>query len=143
MHAAVPRFEPLPEEEILLPVQYADMVRGNTLRTPEHRLLFAVLEDAVRCWQVYGTATDRRGQRLFLEVSEWFASEDDDSPFTFVAICHLFGLAPSHLHTGLRRWSDRRRAIGGKIVPFRLRRVGGTRHSVGLQRERTPLGMWA
>lgn len=130
MHAFATKYDPTLEEELLLPVQYADLVRGDMQRPPEHRLLFAVLEDAVRCWQVHTNATGRRGQRLFREVAEWFASDADDSPFTFVAICQLFGLEPAYVRDGLQRWRDRHRASGAKVVPFRVRRVSGLRHAV-------------
>ncbi|HEV7731834.1 MAG TPA: hypothetical protein VGR62_06715 [Candidatus Binatia bacterium] len=130
MHATATKLEPLLYEETILPVQYADMNRGDGRRPPEHRLLFAVLEDAVRCWQIYEGAPGRRAQRLFREVGEWFASDDDSSPFTFIAICQLFAIDPAYLRGGLHRWGDNRRATGATVVPFRVRRVGGLRHSV-------------
>lgn len=118
------------ENEAILPVQFEDLVRSEA-RPPEHRLLFAVLEDAVRCWQLYASSTSPTGQEIFREADEWFASSDDSSPFTFVAICQLFGLDPDYIRMGLRRWRERQRATGSKVVPFRIRRVGGTRHMVG------------
>lgn len=144
MKTTATNLEPLFEDEVLLPVQYADMTRGDARRPPEHRLLFAVLEDAVRCWQVYDGATTYRGRRLFWETAEWFASDDDSSPFTFVAICQLFGLEPAYVRAGLRRWTIRQRAAGANVIPFRVRRVGGTRHSVTSEglglRPRMPAG---
>lgn len=136
--------EPLLQDDAFLPVQYADMIRGNAGRPPEHRLLFAVLEDAVRCWQLYERATTRRGRNLFRETAAWFASDDDSSPFAFVTTCQVFGLDPSYVRAGLRRWTARQHATGATVVPFRVRRVGGMRHSVrseglGLRR-RTPRG---
>lgn len=129
MYAFAPDLSPIFEDESLLPVQYADLHRADH-RNGEHRLLYAVLEDAVRCWQVYDGATTTRGQRLFNEAAEWFASEDDSSPFTFVAICQLFDLEPDYVRAGLRRWSERNRNVKGRVVPFRVRRVSGTRHMV-------------
>ncbi|MEW6269660.1 MAG: hypothetical protein AB1689_10230 [Thermodesulfobacteriota bacterium] len=123
------------ENEAVLPVQYDDIVRGDA-RPPEHRLLFAVLEDAVRCWQLYASATSPVGQEIFGETAAWFASDDDASPFTFVAICHLFALDPAYIRQGLRRFSERQRVTGTRVVPFRVRRVGGTRHMVGGQAQR-------
>jgi hypothetical protein len=120
---------PLFEDHTLLPVQFADLQR-SAVRPPEHRLLYAVLEDAVRCYQVYEGATSPRRQRLYQEAVDWFASEDDSSPFTFVAICQVFDLEPDFVRRGMRRWSETHRARPGKVVPFRLRRVSGTRHMV-------------
>jgi hypothetical protein len=99
--------ESLFEDEVLLPNQYFDSPMGRS-RPPEHRLLWAVLEDAVRGWQVYESATDRKGHEQFSQASAWFASEADDSPFTFVAICQLFHLEPDYVRCGLRRWRERR-----------------------------------
>ena len=131
MHATAPTLDPpIDQELLLLPVQYADMVGADAQRAPEHRLLLAVLEDAVRCWQVHGSAKSSRGRRLFRDVEEWFASDDDGSPFTFVAICQLFGLEPTCLRAGLRHWSEQQRATGANVVPFRVRRVSGIRHAL-------------
>ena len=130
MHVIASRLDPPIEDELLLPVQYAALVGGDPQLAPEHRLLWAVLEDAVRCWQIHERCTTSRDRRLFRDVAAWFASDDDGSPFSFIAICQLFGLDPSYLRGGLQRWSDRRRATGGGVVPFRERRVCGLRHTV-------------
>jgi hypothetical protein len=130
MHATASSLDSPIEDELLLPVQYVALVRGDRQLVPEHRLLWAVLEDAVRCWQIHERRTTSRDQHLFRDVAEWFASDDDGSPFAFIAICQLFGLEPSYLRGGLQRWSDRRRATGGKVVPFRVRRISGLRHTV-------------
>jgi hypothetical protein len=129
-YATASRLDAPIEDELLLPVQYAALVRGDRQPAPEHRLLWAVLEDAVRCWQIHERRRTTRDRRLFGEVAEWFASDDDGSPFSFIAICQLFGLDPSYLRAGLQRWSDRRRATGGRVVPFRVRRISGLRHTV-------------
>jgi len=129
MYANAPDLSAVFEDDALLPSQHADLHRGEA-RSGEQRLLYAVLEDAVRCWQLYDRSTTPRGQRLFTEAAEWFASEDDSSPFTFVAICQLFELEPDYVRAGLKRWSERQQAAGGTVVPFRVRRVGGTRHMV-------------
>jgi hypothetical protein len=130
MYATASRLDPPIQDELLLPVQYAALVRGDRQLAPEHRLLWAVLEDAVRCWQIHERRRSSRDRRLFGEVAEWFASDDDGSPFSFIAICQLFGLDPSYLRAGLQRWSDRRRATGSRVVPFRVRRISGLRHTV-------------
>lgn len=124
-----PELESLFDDEALLPAQYADLVKRRP-RSPEHRLLFAVLEDAVRCWQVYESASDSKKERLFGDTAEWFESDSDHTPFTFVAICQHFELDPDSIRCGLRRWSERRRAAPGSVAPLRRRRVAGSRHAV-------------
>ena len=120
------------EGECVMPVQFAGINRGDA-RPPEHRLLFAVLEDAVRCWQLHAKATDEHGKEAFAEVAGWFASDDDASPFAFVNICQLFRLEPAAIRDGLRRWAERSREANRRVTPFRIRRIGGVRHLVGFR----------
>jgi hypothetical protein len=69
----------------------------------ERRLLLAVLEDAIRTYQRYAFANDRRDAELLSHVEAWFASEDSDWTFSFVAICDVLGLDATYLRHGLRR----------------------------------------
>jgi hypothetical protein len=73
----------------------------------ERRLLLAVLEDAIRTYQRYAFAHDRRGAALRAQVEEWFASEDSDWTFSFVAICDALGLETSYLRAGIGRLRER------------------------------------
>ena len=56
------------QPDILLPVQAFSRRNGPM---PEKRLMAAVLEDAINCFQKYRSATNRRGRRFFREASEW------------------------------------------------------------------------
>ena len=97
----------------------------------EHRLLLAVLEEAIWTYQRYAFANDRRGVALLSHVEEWFASEDSDWVFSFVAICDALGLEPTYLRAGLRRLRDRDRVANDTGAPLQFccfRRVSGTRH---------------
>jgi hypothetical protein len=76
-------------------------------RSPETRLLLAVLADAVDAFQKNAFASSRKSRRLFVEAEEWFASDAADSPLAFVTICHALGLDVSYLRSGLRRWRER------------------------------------
>jgi len=127
---------PLPGEgltelvpEIVLPAQLDDLRKGHLL--PEHRLMLAVLEDAVHCYQVSCACDDPAPARLFRETAEWFASDETTSPFCFLTICQAFGIDPDYLRAGLRRWSERHRKNdrrGARTVPLRrIRRVAGLR----------------
>ena len=97
----------------------------------EHRLLLAVLEDAIRTYQRYAFANDPRGVALRSNVEDWFASEDSEWMFSFVAICDALGLEPTYLRGGLRRLRDRDRVASDTGAPLQVgsfRRVSGTRH---------------
>lgn len=69
---------------------------------PEQMLMLAVLEDAVATYRRYAGEAGARARRLFLETATWFASDDADGPFTFVAICQALDLDPAYLRRGLR-----------------------------------------
>jgi hypothetical protein len=74
--------------------------------TPEGRLLWAVLENGVEQYKKHVTATGRRGRRLFREAEEWLFQEDPTWLCSFVNICHVLGIDPDYLRTGLRRWRE-------------------------------------
>lgn len=103
----------------------------DQLRTrfaPEHRLMLAVLEDAVRVYQVDCLSTHTGSRLRFRETAEWLASDDTSSPFSFVTICDLFGLDPDYVRAGLRRWKKRHASDAprmGRVIPFRIRAVPG------------------
>lgn len=136
--SVVPGIEPADlVPEIMLPSQFDDLRRRVPAPTPEHRLMLAVLEDAVHTYQVGCDAQGVRGRTLFLETEAWFVSDDTPSPFSFVTICQAFGLDPDYLRAGLRRWRTRREADGrrsSRAIPIRIRRVSGSRHQVTVRR---------
>jgi hypothetical protein len=70
----------------------------------EHRLLHAVLLEAVYTFQRYVTSVDTRGRRLFSEAEAWFDSGDTTRLFSFIPICDVLGLSATSLRTGLRQW---------------------------------------
>ena len=125
-NALVAGFEP----ETVLPVQLLEKNDGAGMQ-PEKRLMLAVLEDAVACFQ-RGVATNgRAAAREFHEARSWFASDDVTWPYSFINIAHTLGFEPAYLRGGLERWANgvRERAAGGKVVPFRyaFRRISGSR----------------
>ncbi len=98
--------------EIMLPTQFFDALRQQaTLQRGECRLIVAVLEDAIRRFQKYATATDRHGQQMFREVEEWIAGRQagGEPSFGFEYICAVLGLDPDYVREGLQRWQQRLR----------------------------------
>ena len=57
---------------LLLPGQYADLVRRNHVIEGELKLLLAVLEDAIRCYLRYAHVKDGERRREFIDVRNWF-----------------------------------------------------------------------
>jgi hypothetical protein len=98
----------------------------------ERRLVLAILEEAVRSYQHYAFATNRRGRRLFGETCEWFDSHDNTWIFSFENICYALDLDPDHIREGLTRWRQeqarRRPAVAAPntvAAAYRLRRAAG------------------
>jgi hypothetical protein len=121
--------------EIMLPAQFDDLRQSGVVTCGEHRLMLAVLEDAVHLYQV-GDRRDTRARRVLDETEQWFASEETTSPFSFVTICQVFGLDSDYLRAGLCRWRARRELDGptSAAMPLRIRRVSGSRHRVTMRR---------
>ena len=71
---------------------------------PECHLLWAVLSEGVETYMRYAMATNRRGKRLFTEAETWIFEDDPTWLCSFVSICHVLGLDPDYVRTGLRRW---------------------------------------
>ena len=53
------------------------MVQVNYLE-PEKKLMLAILEDAVACFQKYVFARDGKGKALFRETEDWVLEQQGD-----------------------------------------------------------------
>src|SRR5467141_3909443 len=89
------------EPEILLPSQFELIFSGREHPSPVQRLMAAVLESAVYDLQRYRHARRIREKRFFREAYEWFVSQDDTEPFSFIAICQTLGLDPEYFRAGV------------------------------------------
>lgn len=96
------------QPDTLLPAQYYGNLRRRTLAEPEMRLILAILEDAINCFQDNLTAESGKGKKLFNEAEEWILEEGGDWTFSFRNVCELLGLNPAYVRQGLLRWKQRR-----------------------------------
>ena len=121
--------ELVPEQ--ILPVQFAELLQRSAERTPELRLMAAVLEDAIRTLCRCTGSPGVRRQRLFSETADWFESPDVSWPFSFENICDALALEPGWVRRLLRRWQAAQtpRAQGLAKIPS-VRRIAGSRHTV-------------
>ena len=91
---------------LLLPGQYADLVRRNHVIEGELKLLLAVLEDAIRCYLRYANSKDGERRREFIEVRNWFegarAGVRRGDIFSFENLCAALGIEPRYLLDRLR-----------------------------------------
>ncbi len=98
------------EPDTTLPFQYAELLRRKTYLEGEKELGFAVLEDAVNCFQKHYSARDKKGKRLIREVEEWIMDEKDDRVFSFGSICDSLGINRGYLRRGLKEWEKKQSA---------------------------------
>ncbi len=111
--------------DALLPEQYFDRLAARTSDTPERRLLFAVLLDAVIQLQ-------RRNTSGSAEAERWIRSEtESDFPFSFRNVCEALGIEPGYLQRGLLSW---RRSQVGTVPGIPVRQLRTSHRRV------TPLG---
>ena len=96
----------LVEPEILLPSQFFDKFRGRSILEGERRLMLAVLEDGVMCFQKYAGSTRVRGRRIFQEAEGWLFEKNETWPFSFESICSVFGINPDYFRDRLLRWKE-------------------------------------
>src|SRR5262245_36478175 len=72
----------------LLSEQYfAD--RRNIRLEPEKRLMLAILEEAVYCFQANSSARDDKRKRLFDSAHRWFFRASSDWVFSFENVCSV------------------------------------------------------
>jgi len=79
----------------------------ETLLEGEKRLMLAILEDAVHCFQDYHSATCGRNKRVFDEARRWIFEHRSDWIFGFENICGVLEFDPAYLRKGLARWSEK------------------------------------
>ncbi len=106
----------------VLPSQFFATPHRQTLgRTGEHRLLVALLEEAIGCFQKHVRAAKKPERRLFKEAEQWIMGDNDEEnrrldadarAFTFRYVCEALDIEPEYLRGRLRRWRNVQRAHG-------------------------------
>ena len=112
------------QPDILLAAQYVETFRTKTDLESEKRLMLAVLEEAVLCFQKGIFAGDRRRKALFPDAEEWIMEENSDWPFSFENICEVLGINPAYLRQGLLRWKEKKLARRQKIRAAEIPSLG-------------------
>jgi hypothetical protein len=112
--------------DVLTPGQYYDSIRADDASVrPVKRLMLALLEDAMRCYQTYANSRSRAHRRLFIEAEAWLMDRRADGVFSFTTVCETLGIDPTCLCEGLRRW--RLQLLDGMNPPRLARRSPVTR----------------
>ncbi len=99
------------QPQCVLPEQFfRSFRRQQASQTGEYRLLVAVLEEAIRCFQQNAFRTGTRQRRLFLEAEQWFMGNDHRSAheagFSFGYVCEVLSLDSTWLRAGIHRWRE-------------------------------------
>lgn len=95
------------QPDTLLSTQYFGDCRRNAFLEPEKKLMLAILEDAVQCFQANTSARCRKSKRLFEDARRWIFESCDDWVFGFENICSALGFCPEYIRNGLLRWWQR------------------------------------
>lgn len=75
--------------DTLLPSQYFPPRRKQS---PEHRLMIAVLYEALHCLETHRFAINLEGRRLFRDAQDWFLADEKNWPYSFECICAVLDL---------------------------------------------------
>jgi len=89
-----------------------------TIQSPEHALMLAVLEDAIRCFADDRRTRFGRRRRRAREAEAWLFADDHAWPFSFVNVCAMFDLSPSAVRAALRA---RPTHVRGPLAKLRVR----------------------
>ena len=108
------------QPDTLLPAQYFETFRRKSHLEPEKKLMLAVLEDAISCFQKYVFAREGKGKVLFQEAEEWVLDENSDWLFSFANICEVMGFDPAYIRRGLMRWKENKLSGHSKANVYRL-----------------------
>jgi hypothetical protein len=105
-HAAADETASLFQPDRLLPIQYFENFRRKVQTEPEKRLMLALLEDALDCFQKHFSSRGGRVLRIFLETEEWIFREDSGRLFSFDNICEVVGFDPQYIRRQLVKWRE-------------------------------------
>lgn len=92
------------------------------------RLMYALLSDALRCFQSYANASNREGRRIFAEVDAWISARNAEGPCAFETICETLGIEPGRLRDSLDEWRGQKT---GRMNLRYLGKLNATARSVG------------
>ena len=106
--------------DVLTPEQFYDSRKDDSNIRPVKKLMMAILEDALRCFQNNCDAKSGSRKRLFQEAEHWLCGEGGEGPFSFEMVCETLGIEPSFLRNGLKEW--RRQQIEGNSARRLARR---------------------
>ena len=101
----------------ILPVQYGESRRRKLPAEGERKLLFAVLEDAIRTYLRHRDNYEAaRNNEDFIEAAEWLSCDDECGPFAFVSVCEALGMTTIKVESGQQAIAELEAATGMKLI---------------------------
>jgi hypothetical protein len=85
-----------------LPEQFFNTLISLASVCPETALMYAVLEDALLCFQEEFAGSPDHQRCRAQEATRWFFSDDQHSPYSFVSICAGLRLDPQDIRNKLK-----------------------------------------
>jgi hypothetical protein len=95
------------QPDTLLFTQFFDDRRSKAGREPEKRLMLAVLEDAIHCFQENHAVRRGKKKRLFDNVQSWLFEASRGWVFGFENICSVLEVNPEYVRKGLIQWQEK------------------------------------
>lgn len=102
------------EFDVLLPSQFSSRLGGRAPgKKGEWRLLVAVLQDAIECFQKHLHARGKEERLLFKEAEQWMLGKSEGPvshaqertlSFSFQYVCDVLDIDADYVRSGLQRW---------------------------------------
>lgn len=105
------------EPDALLPAQFYSAFRGGSGVRGEKRLMLAVLQDALDCYQKYAFSKDSLGRQMFSEAEDWITRPDRAWYFSFENICETLDISPDFLRRGIQEWRQNASLAAATLRP--------------------------
>ncbi len=115
------------QPDTLLPEQYLDTFRRKLHLEPEKKLVLAVLEDAIACFQKYVFAREGKSKTLFQEAEDWVWDTNNDWLFSFANVCETLGFNPAYMRQGLAQWRAQKLETRARAKVYQLAPRSGKR----------------
>jgi len=81
--------------------EFGALAHEDTYKEPEHRLMLAVLEEALMTFERGLNSPVARQRKDFVQVVAWVRSDDHDWPFSFESICSTLEIDADYLRNKL------------------------------------------
>ncbi len=112
------------QSDELASYEYGKISARSSLLEPEKRLLFAVLEDAIVCYQRFLNAANQKQRQLHQAAAAWIFAADDEGVFAFEFVCVVCRIDPEYLRSGLKKWAERNQSHASQNTMARTPRRG-------------------